>query len=322
MRSIGMKILLIAILIIICVLIIQREIIRHLYLNIAIGRKTRLYEYLTKRKEKNKPEKKTEIVDFRERERKWIQNCGGETVVIKSSTGAALTGHYLKNPEAERIVIMFHGWRGSWDKDCGALGKGFYNKKCSLLIVEQRAQGASEGKYMGFGVLERHDCRQWLSYMTELMPSLPVYLSGVSMGASTVLMATELDLPSQVKGVIADCGFTTPYEMVGIFAKNMMHMKNLSIVDSVNELCKKKAGYDFKECSTLEAMKKCRIPIFFAHGKKDTFVPFKMTKRNFEACAAPKHFLAVEDAGHGQSYLYEPVKYMKEVEDFFGWETA
>jgi len=96
------------------------------------------------------------------------------------------------------------------------------------------------------------------------MPSLPVYLSGVSMGASTVLMATELDLPSQVKGVIADCGFTTPYEMVGIFAKNMMHMKNLSIVDSVNELCKKKAGYDFKECSTLDAMKKCRIPIFFA----------------------------------------------------------
>lgn len=152
---------------------------------------------------------------------------------------------------------------------------------------------------------------------------LPIYLAGVSMGASTVLMAAGEQLPERVKGVIADCGYTSPYEMVRLFAEKFMRMereKAESTVEEVNRLCRKKAGYDLREYSTVEAMHNCRLPIFFAHGTEDHFVPYEMTIKNYEACRGKKRLYAVEGASHTKSYLSEPHKYMEEVAFFFQWE--
>lgn len=300
--------------------ILRKSLLAHMYLKLAASRTA---QFLWDLKNFLKDKKKGRHVREAQREPlKWLHQQNLRKVNVKSRDGFTLTGHFLNHPEAERIVLMFHGWRGKWDQDGAAFTKGLYEQKCSILLVDQRAHEASGGKYIGFGVLERYDCLKWLEYLTENTDKLPIYLSGVSMGASTVLMASGMDLPERVKGVIADCGFTTPYEMVCIFAKKYMRIRGTSMVEAVNDLCRRKAGYDLKEYSTLEAMKKCRVPVFFVHGAEDDFVPCEMTRQNYEACVSDKKLFIVEGAAHTGSYRSEPEKYMKELTSFFHWKMA
>lgn len=294
-----------------------KNLLAYMYLNFAAGRYAQplwsFYKHL-------KALRKGYKVRKAEREPlKWLKVQKLKRVEIRSLEGFRLTGYFLIHPDAERIVLMFHGWRGSWEEDCAALGKGLYEEKSSILLVNQRAHKSSGGVYIGFGVRERHDCLAWLKYLTENTRELPIYLSGVSMGAATVLMASGLDLPERVKGIIADCGFTSPYEMVCIFAKKYLKIKGNFMAEAVNELCRKKAGYDLKEYSTLEAVKMCRIPVFFAHGTGDAFVPCEMTVRNYEACVSDKRLFLVEGAAHTKSYLTDSEKYMEALTEFFHW---
>lgn len=302
------------------VFVVKKPLLLRFYLQLAIGRTTktlRFFQQILTGNQENDEET--------ERHMEWLHRQDLQKTEIRSKDGLTLTGYYLKHPKAERIVLMFHGWRGIWDKDCAALSHGLYEKNSSILLVCQRAHGSSEGKYIGFGMLERYDCHDWIRFLIRHTDSLPIYLSGVSMGASTVLMAAGEELPYRVKGVIADCGFTSPYEMVKIFAREFMRMKGQKAehtVDEVNHLCRKKAGYDLRDYSTVEAMHSCKLPVFFAHGTEDHFVPYEMTIKNFEACAGRKTLYTAEGASHTKSYITEPTKYMAALTEFFQWEPA
>jgi hypothetical protein len=316
----GLIIVTAVILLLICSLwIARKKILINLYMLLAIGRKMKVFSLLEKifvRK------KNTDDKDLNAKEEiMWLHTMPLRKVEIKGNDGILLEGHLLEHPSPKRIVIMFHGWRGSWDKDGDLLAKGLYGKKSTILLVEQRAHGESGGKYIGFGVLERYDCLRWIEYVNARTNNIPIYLAGVSMGASTVLMAAGMELPKRVKGIIADCGFTTPYDMVMLAAKKFINIKSnlVKIVDSVNELIKRKAGYDLKECSTIEAVKKCKIPIFFAHGTGDDFVPYKMTVLNYINCHSRKKLFVGKGAAHTECFKSEPERYMNELSLFFQW---
>ncbi len=111
--------------------------------------------------------------------------------------------------------------------------------------MEQRGQNNSAGDYMGFGMLERYDCLEWIKWVNEQnVEGLPIYLAGVSMGAATVLMTTDLGLPENVHGAIADCGFTSPHAIWKHVVENNLHMPYGIHEKAVNALCKKKIQYD------------------------------------------------------------------------------
>lgn len=315
-----MKVIVACLVILILVFAVRKPLLFHLYLQLAVGRTTKLLRFLeralTRSGSRDEAAKK---------QMEWLHGQKLEQKEIRSQDNLVLTGYFLEHPEAERIVLMFHGWRGGWDKDCAAFAHGLYEQKSSILMVNQRAHGLSEGKYIGFGLLERYDCQEWIGYLDRSTEKIPIYLSGVSMGASTVLMAAGGKLPERVGGVIADCGFTSPYEMVRIFAAEFMHIKGKSAqqaLDGVNHLCRKKAGYDLRDYSTLDAMKHCRIPVFFAHGTEDHFVPYEMTVKNYEACAGRKMLYTVKGAAHTKSYISSPSRYMEALAEFFHWEPA
>jgi hypothetical protein len=291
--------------------LMRKKILINIYTIFAIGRKIKLYDIIEKL-----------IVKKREKEsHMWLHTQKLKEVGIKGRDGVNLKGYLLEHPNPKRVIIMFHGWRGSWDKDGDLLAKGLYAKRSSILLVEQRAHGHSGGKYIGFGILERYDCLKWIDYINNKIEKIPIYLSGVSMGASTVLMAAGMNLPKRVKGIIADCGFTTPYDMIMLSAKKFINIKSNigKVVDAVNEAVKRRAGYDLKEYSTLEAMKKCKIPIFFAHGTGDDFVPYQMTVKNYIYCHSRKKLFVGKGAAHTECFKSDPKRYMEELTLFFQW---
>lgn len=249
---------------------------------------------------------------------KALEVCGCTDVELISHDGIRLAGYFYECPAAKRIVIAMHGWRSSWAKDFGVISQFFHNNGCSVLYAEQRAQNRSEGEYMTFGLLERYDCLDWVNWVNHHFDdSLPIYLAGVSMGATTVLMASNLELPDNVCGIIADCGFTSPHAIWKHVVENNLHLPYSLHDAQVKKIVQKNIHMGPQDHSTVEALKECRIPVLFIHGAADRFVPVSMTYENYRACAAPKELLIVPGAEHGMSYIVEQEKYEDTVRSFW-----
>ena len=169
-----------------------------------------------------------------------------------------------------------------------------------------------------FGVNEQRDCHSWLKLMVkEFGPNAKIILTGISMGASTVLMAGGTPLPPNVVGILADCGYTSAKDIIQVVIGAMKLPPKLAY-PFVRLGARIFGNFDLEENPAIKTVKDIKIPVIFFHGEADRFVPCYMSQANFDTCAAPKKKLVtVPDAGHGLSYVIDPQKYLREVEDFF-----
>ncbi len=253
-----------------------------------------------------------------ERSAKALHTRPHRRITIKGRDGAVLVGHYFPSPHPKRLVLGMHGWRSSWYSDFGMIAPFLLEEDCSLLLPEQRGQGASGGAYMGLGVLERHDCVRWAHYLAQEDPHLPLYLAGISMGAATVLMSAELTLPGSVRGIVADCGFTSPRDICRHVVNSNLHLSYTLRSAAADRMCKRKNQAGLNGCSAPSALAKSKIPVLFIHGTDDSFVPVRMTFENYKACAGPKYMHIVPGADHGMSYYKDRAGYEQAVKAF--WE--
>lgn len=243
-----------------------------------------------------------------------------EVVELNSFDGTHLVGHLFRAEHPKRMVIAMHGWRSSWARDFCLVAPFLQQQGCTVLYAQQRGQGESDGEYMGFGMIERYDCREWIRWANENgFGDLPLYLAGISMGAATVLMTVGFpDLPDNLTGVLADCGFTSAKAEWEHISENNLHLPYGKRKKHVDGLVRKRLDLDSDGYSTLEAMETNKTPILFVHGTGDSFVPAEMTEANYEACKAYKKLLLVEGANHGMSYVTDPEAYEQAVLEF--WE--
>lgn len=260
-----------------------------------------------------------EIMAYCSRMQKKLEQTPHEVIHIQGQDGTTLVGHLLRAEDAQRVVLAMHGWRSSWARDFGAVADFLKECGCTVLYAEQRGQGRSGGEYMGFGMIERFDCLEWIKWLNGAgFETLPIYLAGISMGAATVLMAAGFrELPENVAGVIADCGFTSAQAEWRHVSENNLRRGFRRRRAHVDALCRRKIEVRSDGYSTLDAMKSCRVPVLFIHGADDSFVPVGMTLENYAACKAPKRLLIVPGANHGMSYFYDREGYEKAVRQFF-----
>ena len=262
---------------------------------------------------------------FRERMVNWMRETRKlphEDFYIDSFDGLKLHGRYYEYAPGAPIELMFHGYRGTADRDlCGGVQRCFALKR-SALVVDQRASNYSEGHVITFGIKEHKDCHKWVDFMVEHFgPEVKIILTGISMGASTVLMAAGSPLPPQVKGVLADCGFTSAKEIIYKVIRQMKLPPKL-LYPFVRLAAKIFGGFDLESFSALEAVQKATLPIIFFHGEDDDFVPCSMSEENFEACASRKALVTIPGAGHGLSYPVDKQGYLNALENFFGPELS
>lgn len=248
-----------------------------------------------------------------------LEKCPSDNIDIVAKDGVKLAGHWRTCANARRIVVAMHGWRSSWSRDFGMTADFFHNNGCHVLYAEQRGQNNSGGEYMGFGLTERYDCLEWVKWVnSQGYGNLPVYLCGISMGAATVLMAAGFNLPENVHGIIADCGYTSPHAIwKHIFENNMHGYYDNWKSNIADRMCRGKIQCSSKSYSCIKAMKNCKVPVLFIHGTDDIIVPVKMTYKNYKVCAAPKRLLIVPDAGHRMSYMTDRKLYEQTVKQFW-----
>lgn len=247
-----------------------------------------------------------------------LEASDNELVGIISHDGVPLVGHWIPQEQPKRIIIAMHGWRSSWGYDFGLIRDFWERSGCSVLYADQRGQGESGGDYMGFGPIERYDCLDWVNWVTGRCGSdIPIYLWGVSMGSSTVLMASDLNLPENVHGIVGDCGFTSPHAIWKHVATNNLHMSFRIRGLLANTMYRRRTQLDAADFSTTDALSETTIPVLLIHGSDDRFVPVEMTYENYKACNSPKKLLIVPGAGHCMSYFLEKDPFEKTVKEFW-----
>lgn len=246
----------------------------------------------------------------------WIEAQRPERVQTRSFDGLRLVGFYIPNPRQRGVAILFHGWHGAWNFDFSCSIPYYHSLGFSVLSVCQRAHGESEGRYLTYGVRERHDVVTWINYVNQRFGAgTPILLGGLSMGSATVQMACGLELPENVRAAVSDCGFTSPYE-IGVHVLRRNRQPVWLLLPQMATFCRLLAGFGLRETSTIDAQRKNRVPTFFAHGEDDDFVPCEMSRRNYAACTAPKRLFTVPGARHGVSYLIDRAGYERELREF------
>ena len=251
--------------------------------------------------------------------RKWqdeTRSIPCQEVYIHSFDGLRLHGKYYEYAPGAPIELMFHGYRGNADRDlCGGVQRCFALKK-NVLIVDQRTSRESQGRTITFGINESRDCLSWVDFLIKKFgPDVKIILTGISMGASTVMMAAGRGLPSNVIGILADCGYTSAREIIQTVIRGMK--LPVSVVYPLVKLSARLFGrFDLEELTAVDAMKGCTVPVIFIHGEADDFVPCEMSRINYAACAAPKMLLTVPGAGHGLSYVIDGEGYLNALREF------
>lgn len=241
-----------------------------------------------------------------------------EDVYTTSFDGLKLHAKLYAAPSpAAPVQILFHGYKSGAERDfCGGLQfarEGGYN----VILVDERAHGKSEGKCLTLGIKERYDCLSWVNFAVDYFGAdAKILLYGMSMGATTVLMATGLDLPKNVVGVAADCGYTSPSAIVKKVLRD--YKVPVALVYPLARLAGLLfGGFDVEAASAPVALANCTLPVLFVHGGDDRFVPCDMGRENYAACASEnKRLLVVPNAGHGLSYMLDKKAYLDALHEF------
>ena len=240
-----------------------------------------------------------------------------EAVTISAQDGTKLAARYYHVRDGAPLQIQFHGYRGTALRDfCGG-NKLARESGQNTLVVDQRAHGRSGGTTITFGIRERLDCLCWAEYADQRFGSdTPVFLSGVSMGAATVLMASELELPANVVGILADCPYSSPEAIIRKVCREDMRLPPVLVMPFIQLGARLFGHFDLREASAVQAVRNTNIPILLLHGEDDRFVPCNMSREIFDACTGEKTRIPFPGAGHGLSYIVDTETYSEAVSRF------
>lgn len=258
--------------------------------------------------------------EFREKIQKWTfetRKLPCEEVSITSFDGLKLVGKFYEYEKGAPMEIMFHGYRGCAERDLSGGVQRCFKLKRSALIVEQRASGKSEGNVITFGINEHRDAILWAQFAAKHYgPDVKIILTGISMGAATVLMTADKTLPENVIGILADCGYTSAEDIIKIVIKQMKLPPKLAY-PFVKLGARIYGHFNLDEDSPIKSVKNAKLPIIYYHGEGDDFVPCYMSRKNFDATPTRKTLITVENAGHGLSYPKDPERYFSTLDEFF-----
>ncbi len=247
--------------------------------------------------------------------RKWFDE-NSNNIVINSATGERIYCGFIDR-QSDVYVIVCHGYTSS-PRDMALYARRFADMGYNVLLPAMRAHGKSEHKICTMGWLDRLDVIDWINYINSVCPKAKIVLHGVSMGSATVMNVTGENLPSNVKCAVADCGYTSVWDVFSVQVREQYNLPPFPFLNAANTVSKLFAKFDFKQASPLRQVKKSSTPTLFIHGDRDDFVPFWMLHPIYEAASCEKQKLIVSGALHAVSAVLNPELYWSTVEDFIG----
>lgn len=234
---------------------------------------------------------------------------------ITSRDGLRLHNYIIPHSDSNKWAIVVHGYL-SEGKDMAAYAKQFHTMGYHVILPDLRSHGKSDGNYIGMGWDEHFDVLDLVNDIVANHPDSQIVLFGVSMGAATVLNVSGESLPSNVKVVIEDCGYTSIWDELSYQLKIRFHLPSFPMMQAATLVTKIRAGYWFGDGSVVEQVKKSITPTLFIHGDADAFVPYPMLDELYQASTAEKEKLVIQGAVHANSCIVNSELYWSTIQHF------
>ena len=253
--------------------------------------------------------------DFRKADDWYISSCPVETKLV-NAVGETLHAEVIRAKEDAHLwAVLLHGY-SSRPRTMARQGVIFNEMGYHVLLPYMRGHRKSEQNHCSMGYFDCYDVIDWINYIVSIDPESQIVLMGCSMGGATTMLVTGEDLPANVKCAIEDCGYTNCYTEFAAQIGNILHIPKFPFLDAANSYSKLFYGWDFKDCSPVEAVSRSKTPTLFIHGMEDKFVPFEMLYEVYDACSAEKDILEVPDAEHDESCKLHPEIYWPKIKEF------
>ncbi len=248
----------------------------------------------------------------------WLKEIANRTqeVSISSKDGLTLKGHeFLQAYPSDNWVIVVHGYQSS-ETSSQKIARHFYKRGFNALTISLRAHGESEGRYIGMGELDKDDLFLWTEHIVKKNKNAKIVYHGTSMGSATVLFASGLSLPENVRAIVSDCGYASVWDIFANELKNRFGLPTFPVLDMADIMGRIKAGYSIKNASVLKAVKNSRTPTLFIHTTSDDFVPVAMAYDLYKAHPGVKDLYIVRGANHTEAKYVNMDAYYTKIMNF------
>lgn len=248
---------------------------------------------------------------------KWLfEYSNYEDLFITSKDNLKLHNYLIKNKvTSNKWAIVVHGYT-SQGKLMASYAQNFYKMGYNIIMPDLRGHGQSEGNYIGMGWDERLDIVDLTKYIINNYANTEIVLFGVSMGAATVMTTSVEKLPSNVKAIIEDCGYTSAWSQFAYQLKSLFKLHSFPMLEVASLICKIKSGFFISKVSPIKQIKKSITPTLFIHGDNDDFVPFFMLDELYNAFSGEKEKLVIHGAAHAKASYVNPQLYWTTIETF------
>lgn len=250
----------------------------------------------------------------------WLETVQCQKITAETADGYLLAAEeFFTEPsvtDSHKWALVLHGYTG-WKEEMYPYAYWYHEEGYHVIVPDLRCQGESEGDFIGMGWTDHYDCGLWIQYILGQDADARIVIHGQSMGAATALIMTEEeDLSSNVAAVISDCAYTDAYTMFGEKITEWFYLPSFPLVDSACLVLRIRGGYNLKDASAIDAVRKSNTPILFIHGDEDAMISVQMSKDLYEAANCRKELLIVEGAGHAQAMDKDPDLYWGTVKAF------
>lgn len=285
------------------------------FYNFTLNKNSRVHMIRLRDRRESRRMKMNTAAPVTKEDQLWFASSA-EEVCTESDDGLRLCASLFRHSGAgDRYVITCHGFSRQGASMAG-YAKHFFKMGFHVLAPDARSHGKSEGTIMGMGWLDRKDILCWIRFLTQTSPNARIVLHGVSMGGAAVMMAAGEPLPANVRAIVEDCGYSSVHDEFKYQIRNMFRLPPFPFVNLTSLVSRARAGYAFKEASSVAQVKKSRTPILFIHGDRDTFVPYEMLYTLYRAASCEKELLSVKGACHAVSSATDPKLYWDTVRSF------
>lgn len=292
---------------------------------LALKKSAELYKLTVARSDKKCLEKLIDLsyeenllkkINTPQNSNEWVKNVPHQEFFISSFDNLKLYGTIIKQKNySPNWIIIVHGYNG-FGLQMLDTAKKFYDANFNIVLPDCRGHGKSDGNYIGMGWHDRLDILKWINFIIKNNPHAKIILYGLSMGGATVLMTAGEILPTNIKCIIEDCGYTSVLDEFSYHYDKIFGLPHFPLLNLTDLICQTKAGYKLSEASAVNQLKKCKTPVLFIHGEADRFVPTNMVYKLYESALCPKDILIVPKAGHGISAKVDEKKYWQKIFDF------
>lgn len=253
-----------------------------------------------------------------EKVKEWLKTVKREKITLTADDKKILVARKIvMDEQSNKWAVILHGYNGSME-DIYDIAMHYTLNGYNVLMPDLRANGESEGSFLGMGWTDRLDVINWIDVILEENASAQVVIHGVDVGADAALMLAGEPLKSSIKVIVAEGAYTSAWDVIKKEYEARYKWPVFPFLNMMNPVMKVWAGYTLKEADAVKQVKKAQVPILLIHGKKDTYVTDDMVSELDQSIASVHEVFTIETGTHGDCRYAESENYYNKTFDFVG----